>query len=148
MSEGAIRVAVYRRTPEQVRTLNSSGSIRYPAALVDHDLPDGMDPLTRSGHAEYFVFYPIGTRWGCPFVNIPNENEAKQLGWDGGFLERCLWDYAYDFAGWSLKRPSSKAAYMWLPSRNLIVPKHDYTGGKLIVYPSGVDFRRKIGSVD
>ena len=149
VTEGAIRVAVYRRTPEQVHSLASSHSIRYPAALVDHDLPDGIDPSTRSGHAEYFVFYPIGTRWGCPFlVQVPNENKASPAGWDGGFFEYCHMDYAYDYAGWSLERPNSKSEYMWLPSRNLIVPRHKYSDGKLIVQPSRVDLKRKIGSVD
>ena len=147
VSAGAIRVAVYRRRPEQIRSLYSSASVRYPAALVDHDLPDGLDPATRSGHAEFFVFYPIGTRWGCPFVQVQNGIDANRPGWDGGFIERCHFDYAYDYAGWSLERPNNKSEYMWLPSRNLIVPRHTYSDGKLIVHPSQVDLTGKIGSV-
>jgi len=147
LMENAMPIGVYRRTPGQVLAISASTAFRYAAEVVDYDLPSGIDRATRSHHPEYFVFYPIATRWGCKVVHVPDGEKANLPGWEGGFFEFCNYDFAYDYAGWSLERPNSKAEYMWLPSRNLFVPRHEVVDGKIIVHASRADLKR-IGSLD
>lgn len=146
-SSDHVTIAVYRRTPQQTIARGATSAKRYSANPDDLILPSGIDAVSRSHNPEYFVFYPIDTRYGCNLRFFPTGDKANLPGWEGGFSDGCVWDYAYDFAGWSLERRSNDYAYVhWLPSRNLFIPKHEFKDGKLVVYPWPADLN-KVGPI-
>ncbi len=86
------RVAVYRRTPEQLRRLRALDPyLRDPHSAASRQ-PQAVDPELRSLRPALFVFHPVDPLRACRVSLRPGQEgggPGAGVPWLGGFYEPC-----------------------------------------------------------
>jgi len=115
-------VLIYRRTPEQVASLQTTDERLRDADSNKSRQPDWAKNALRSRLPEIFVSIGVGTDFGCPLkLEAASEVVFMSQPWTGGFVDGCR-AARYDFSG-RVYKGQYATENLWIPNYRIVDDK-------------------------